>query len=314
MDYLGALPLNLSIREQADTGRPTVVSDPDGEIAGLYKARGAPGGGEDRAAREGLLVEVPDHLDLEEHLRGRTPMTERPAVDRRGRDGARVPAQPLGGLAPSHRRGGADEDGLRRPRRACCATTASCAARCTRASRVELFVDEGEGYYLNLSSRRAGVVRGLAHRRRGSVARLARARSACRTTRPAAGSTRRSASTTCRCQPEWRDWLQAFTDEHYKPEPKQRKRPAVVPARRSGAVVRRDGQRGRRLPVALVAAQGAGARGACEPRRRRRRCPQRRSRRPAVACRRRCAAEAEAPVAAETPAPSRCPRSTTSPR
>jgi ATP-binding protein involved in chromosome partitioning len=37
VDYLGALPLNLGIREQADAGRPTVVSDPDGEIAGLYK-------------------------------------------------------------------------------------------------------------------------------------------------------------------------------------------------------------------------------------------------------------------------------------
>ncbi len=37
VDYLGALPLNLSIREQADSGRPTVVSDPDGEIAGIYK-------------------------------------------------------------------------------------------------------------------------------------------------------------------------------------------------------------------------------------------------------------------------------------
>ena len=37
MDYLGALPLNLSIRVQTDNGRPTVVSDPDGEIAGLYK-------------------------------------------------------------------------------------------------------------------------------------------------------------------------------------------------------------------------------------------------------------------------------------
>ncbi|MGS0758594.1 iron-sulfur cluster carrier protein ApbC, partial [Roseateles sp. GG27B] len=32
------LPLHLSIREQADSGRPTVVSDPDGEIAGLYKS------------------------------------------------------------------------------------------------------------------------------------------------------------------------------------------------------------------------------------------------------------------------------------
>jgi ATP-binding protein involved in chromosome partitioning len=38
VQYLGALPLNRSIREQADSGRPTVVSDPDGEIAGLYKA------------------------------------------------------------------------------------------------------------------------------------------------------------------------------------------------------------------------------------------------------------------------------------
>ena len=37
MDYLGALPLTLSIRVQTDSGRPTVVSDPDGEIASLYK-------------------------------------------------------------------------------------------------------------------------------------------------------------------------------------------------------------------------------------------------------------------------------------
>jgi ATP-binding protein involved in chromosome partitioning len=38
VDYLGALPLSLGIREQADAGRPTVVSDPDGEIAGIYKS------------------------------------------------------------------------------------------------------------------------------------------------------------------------------------------------------------------------------------------------------------------------------------
>ena len=95
-----------------------------------------------------------------------------------------VAAQPLGGLAPSHRRGRADGGGLRRRRRACCATTASCSARCTRASRVELFPDEGEGYYLNLTSRRAGVVRRLAHRRRRPVARLARDGQRCRTTKP----------------------------------------------------------------------------------------------------------------------------------
>ncbi|MDT4886121.1 hypothetical protein FQZ97_1224340 [compost metagenome] len=37
MDYLGALPLNMSIRVQADSGKPTVVAEPDGEIATLYK-------------------------------------------------------------------------------------------------------------------------------------------------------------------------------------------------------------------------------------------------------------------------------------
>ena len=37
LDYLGALPLNLQIRQQADSGMPTVVADPEGEIAGLYK-------------------------------------------------------------------------------------------------------------------------------------------------------------------------------------------------------------------------------------------------------------------------------------
>ena len=38
VDYLGALPLTMSIREQADSGRPTVVADPDGDIAATYKA------------------------------------------------------------------------------------------------------------------------------------------------------------------------------------------------------------------------------------------------------------------------------------
>ena len=38
MPYLGALPLDLSIRLQADSGKPTVVSDPDGSVAAIYKA------------------------------------------------------------------------------------------------------------------------------------------------------------------------------------------------------------------------------------------------------------------------------------
>lgn len=37
MNYLGALPLNMSIRVQADSGMPSVVADPEGEIAALYK-------------------------------------------------------------------------------------------------------------------------------------------------------------------------------------------------------------------------------------------------------------------------------------
>ena len=38
MSYLGALPLDMQIRLQADSGKPTVVADPDGEVAAIYKA------------------------------------------------------------------------------------------------------------------------------------------------------------------------------------------------------------------------------------------------------------------------------------
>jgi len=38
MEYLGALPLDINIRLQADSGAPTVVSQPDSEAAGIYKA------------------------------------------------------------------------------------------------------------------------------------------------------------------------------------------------------------------------------------------------------------------------------------
>ncbi|MDY0108007.1 MAG: P-loop NTPase, partial [Giesbergeria sp.] len=37
MDYLGALPLAMQIRLQADSGQPTVVAEPDGEVAQIYK-------------------------------------------------------------------------------------------------------------------------------------------------------------------------------------------------------------------------------------------------------------------------------------
>ena len=36
MDYLGALPLDIRIREQADGGRPTVVAEPGSDIAQMY--------------------------------------------------------------------------------------------------------------------------------------------------------------------------------------------------------------------------------------------------------------------------------------
>ncbi len=38
VDYLGGLPLTMQIRQQADSGRPTVVAEPDGEVAAIYKA------------------------------------------------------------------------------------------------------------------------------------------------------------------------------------------------------------------------------------------------------------------------------------
>ena len=37
VEFLGALPLTMSIREQADSGRPTVVADPEGPVAQIYQ-------------------------------------------------------------------------------------------------------------------------------------------------------------------------------------------------------------------------------------------------------------------------------------
>jgi ATP-binding protein involved in chromosome partitioning len=37
VDLLGSLPLDISIREQADNGKPTVAANPDGAIAAIYK-------------------------------------------------------------------------------------------------------------------------------------------------------------------------------------------------------------------------------------------------------------------------------------
>ena len=37
VEYLGGLPLDIRIREQADSGKPTVVADPDGQAAAIYR-------------------------------------------------------------------------------------------------------------------------------------------------------------------------------------------------------------------------------------------------------------------------------------
>ena len=37
VDFLGALPLTMAIREQTDSGKPTVVADPDGQVTAIYK-------------------------------------------------------------------------------------------------------------------------------------------------------------------------------------------------------------------------------------------------------------------------------------
>ena len=37
-EFLGALPLTMAIREQTDSGKPTVVADPDGQVAQIYKS------------------------------------------------------------------------------------------------------------------------------------------------------------------------------------------------------------------------------------------------------------------------------------
>lgn len=38
VEFLGALPLTMAIREQTDSGKPTVVADPEGQVAAIYRA------------------------------------------------------------------------------------------------------------------------------------------------------------------------------------------------------------------------------------------------------------------------------------
>ena len=56
--FLGSLPLDIRIREQADSGRPTVVADPDGAVARGVQGDRAQGRDLRRAEGRGFLGEV----------------------------------------------------------------------------------------------------------------------------------------------------------------------------------------------------------------------------------------------------------------
>ncbi len=94
---------------------------------------------------------------------------------------------------------------------------------------VELFADEGEGYYLNLSS--GSPVWFVVWRSDDDDP--SRAWPEVVTLSYNEAGRRLDAQErvdNVPLQTEWREWLQAYTDEHYRPEPKQRKRPASFQA------------------------------------------------------------------------------------
>lgn len=94
---------------------------------------------------------------------------------------------------------------------------------------VELFADEGEGYYLNLSS--GSPVWFVVWRSDDEDP--SRAWPEVVTLSYNEAGRRLDAQEkvdNVPLQPEWREWLQAYTDAHYRPEPKQRKRPASFQA------------------------------------------------------------------------------------
>ncbi len=55
VEFLGALPLELAIREMADTGKPTVVGAPDSRPAEIYRASAPRGAGASGAAAGGKM-------------------------------------------------------------------------------------------------------------------------------------------------------------------------------------------------------------------------------------------------------------------
>ncbi|MBZ0225609.1 MAG: iron-sulfur cluster carrier protein ApbC, partial [Comamonas sp.] len=60
MAYLGALPLALKIREQTDSGRPTVFAEPDSDVTQIYKAMARQLGASVAAQAGNELAAFPD--------------------------------------------------------------------------------------------------------------------------------------------------------------------------------------------------------------------------------------------------------------
>ena len=71
VEILGSLPLDIAIREQADSGAPTVVSDPDSRVAEIYRAIARKVAISYRRAPARHDLEVPEHRRAE-HLTGRS--------------------------------------------------------------------------------------------------------------------------------------------------------------------------------------------------------------------------------------------------
>ena len=68
VEFLGSLPLDIRIREQADSGKPTVVAEPDGNIAKTVQADRAARRGEGRRDGAGPQRGIPEDRRAE-HLR-----------------------------------------------------------------------------------------------------------------------------------------------------------------------------------------------------------------------------------------------------
>ena len=75
IEFLGALPLDIRIREQTDAGKPTRGGRPRRAHRRDLPGHRPPRGGEDRGAGQGHDLEVPQHRDPE-HVKHTSPAVE----------------------------------------------------------------------------------------------------------------------------------------------------------------------------------------------------------------------------------------------